>query len=160
MKIELFKLKFNDTCTYKYKPFKYCCEAIQNNKNIIFTGEDLVFDEIFGLDPSDYDESVIPQFCTSYTETFNSYEDEFENTYNYPIEFCPHCGEKIEIEAVDEIDLSKEYNQLSRQRDELWKECQKTDSKKKENELREQVRDLDNKINGFYELSEWRGEHV
>lgn len=155
MKIELIKIKFNDTCAYKYKPFKYCCEAIQNNKNIIFTGEDLVFDEVFGLDPSDYNESTIPQFCTSYTETFNSWGDEFENTDNYPIQFCPHCGEKIEIEVVDEIDVSEEYNQLSKQRDELWKKCQKTDSKKKENELREQVRDLDNKINGFYTLSEW-----
>ena len=77
------------------------------------------------------------------------------NTYNYPIQFCPHCGEKIEIEVVEEIYVSEEYNQLSKQRDELWKKCQKTDSKKKENELREQVRDLDNKINGFYELSEW-----
>ena len=158
MKIELIKLKFNDTCAYKYKPFKYCCEAIQNNKNIIFTDEDLVFDEVFGLDASDYNESTIPQFCTSYTETFNSWGDEFENTDNYPIQFCPHCGEKIEIEVVDEIDVSEEYNQLSKQRDELWKKCQKTDSKKKENELREQVRDLDNKINGFYTLSEWSGE--
>ena len=155
MKIELIKLKFNNTCTYKYKSFKYCCEAIQNNKNIIFTGEDLVFDEVFGLDPSDYNESTIPQFCTSYTETFNSWGDEFENTDNYPIQFCPHCGEKIEIEVVDEIDVSEEYDQLSKQRDELWKKCQKTDSKKKENELREQVRELDNKINGFYTLSEW-----
>lgn len=158
MKIELIKIKFNDTYAYKYKPFKYCCEAIQNNKNIIFTGEDLVYDEMFGLDTSDYDESVIPQFCTSYTETFNSYEDEFENIYNYPIQFCPHCSEKIEIEVVDEIDVSEEYNQLSKQRDELWKKCQKTDSKKKENELREQVRDLDDRINGLYTLSEWSGE--
>ena len=155
MKIELIKLKFNDTYAYKYKPFKYCCEAIQNNKNIIVTGEDLVFDEVFGLDPSDYNESTIPQFCTSYTEIFNSWGDEFENTWNYPIQFCPHCGEDIKIEVVDEIDVSEEYNQLSKQRDELWKKCQKTDSKKKENELREQVRDLDNKINGFYTLSEW-----
>ena len=158
MKIELIKLKFNDTCSYKYKPFKYCCEAIQNNKNIIFTREDLVFDEVFGLDPSDYNESTVPQFCTSYTEIFNSWGDEFENTWNYPIQFCPHCGEDIKIEVVDEIDVSEEYNQLSKQRDELWKKCQKTDSKKKENELREQVRDLDNKINGFYTLSEWSGE--
>ena len=158
MKIELIKLKFNSTCTYKYKPFKYCCEAIQNNKNIIFTGEDLVCDDEFGLVVRDYDENLIPQFCTSYIETFNSWGDEFENTYNYPIQFCPHCGEKIEIEVVDEIDVYEEYNQLSKQRDELWKKCQKTDSKKKENELREQVRDLDDRINGLYTLSEWSGE--
>lgn len=42
MKIDLIKLKFNDTCAYKHKPFQYCCDAIQNDKAIVFTGEDLV----------------------------------------------------------------------------------------------------------------------
>ena len=32
MKIELIRLKFNDTHSYKYKPFKYCCDEIQNNE--------------------------------------------------------------------------------------------------------------------------------
>lgn len=148
MKIELIKLKFNDTCSYKYKykPFKYCCETIQDNKNIVFTDEDLVWDEI-------------PRFCTSYTEIINSWGDEFENTCNYPIQFCPHCGEKIEIEVVDEIDVSEKYKELSKQRDELWKKCQKTDSKKETSKLSKQVSDLDVKINEFFELSEWEGEY-
>ena len=30
MRIELIRLKFNDTHSYKYKPFKYCCDEIQN----------------------------------------------------------------------------------------------------------------------------------
>lgn len=38
MKIELIKLKFNDIYSYKYKPFQYCCDEIQNDKAIIFTG--------------------------------------------------------------------------------------------------------------------------
>ena len=42
MKIELIKLKFSDTHSYKYKPFTHCCDKIQNDKAIIFTGEDLV----------------------------------------------------------------------------------------------------------------------
>lgn len=158
MKIELIKLKFNDTCSYKYKPFKYCCDEIQDNKTIIFTNEDLA------LNGEDYDNcyddrTCIPRFCTSYTETFNSYEDEFENTYNYLIRFCPHCGEKIEISVVDEIDVSEKYIELSKQRDELWKKYQRTDSKKKEYELRGQVRKLDDQINDFYELNEWSGEY-
>ena len=41
MKIELIRLKFNDIHSYKYKPFKYCCDEIQNDKAIVFTGEDI-----------------------------------------------------------------------------------------------------------------------
>lgn len=156
MKIELIKLKFNDTCSYKHKPFKHCCEAIQNDKAIVFTGEDLVCNDIFGLVVKDSDDNIIPQFCNSYTETFNSWGDEYEQTDNYPIQFCPHCGEKIEISVVDEINVSDKYDELSKQREELWKKCQRTDSKKKESELRKQVGKLDDQINDFYELGEWR----
>ena len=153
MKIELIKLKFNDTHSYKYKPFKYCCDEIQNNKAIVFTNE--------YLSPLKYiDDSIsIPHFCTSHTEVITSYEDEWEQTDNYPIQFCPHCGEMIEISVVDEIDVSDKYEELTKQRDELWKKCQKTDSKKEEHELRKQVRKLDDQINDFYELGEWKGEY-
>lgn len=156
MKIELIKLKFNDTCSYKHKPFTHCCDEIQNDKAIVFTGEDLVCNDTFGLVVRDSDDNIIPQFCNSYTETFNSWGDEYEQTDNYPIKFCPHCGEKIEISVVEEIDVSDKYNELTKQREELWKKCQRTDSKKKEAELREQVRKLDNQINSFYWLDEWK----
>lgn len=66
---------------------------------------------------------------------------------------------KIKISVVDEIDVSDKYNELSKQREELWKKCQKTDSKRKEFELRKQVRKLDDQINDFYELGEWKGEY-
>lgn len=152
MKIEFIKLKFNDTHSYKYKTFTHCCNEIQNDKAVIFIGEDII---------GEYDDDgiYIPQFCTSYTETFTSWGDEFENTDNYPIQFCPHCGEKIEIEVVDEINVSEKYNELTKLREELWKKCQRTDSKKKEHELRKQVIKLDDQINGFYELGEWKGEY-
>ena len=152
MKIELIKLKFNDTCAYKHKPFTYCCDEIQNDKAIVFTGEDI--NDIGG--EYEYDGVSIPQLCTSHTEVITSYEDEWEQTDNYPIQFCPHCGKKIEISVVDEIDVSDKYNELSKQRKELWKKCQRTDSKKKEVELREQVRKLDKQIDSFYWLDEWK----
>lgn len=155
MKIELIKLKFNDTYSYKYKPFTYCCDKVQNDKAIVFTGEDI--NDIGG--EYEDDGNFIPQFCTSYTEVIISYEDEWEQTDNYPIQFCPHCGEKIEISVVDEIDVSDKYNELSKQREELWKKCQRTDSKKEDYELTKQVRKLDDQINDFYELDEWKGEY-
>lgn len=155
MKIELIRLKFDDTHSYKYKPFKYCCDEIQNDKAIVFTGEDI--NDIGG--EYEDDNVSIPQLCTSHTEVITSYEDEWEQTDNYPIQFCPHCGEKIEISVVEEIDVSDKYNGLIKQREELWKKCQITDSKKKEFELREQVGKLDKQINSFYWLDEWKGEY-
>lgn len=155
MKIELIKLKFNDTYSYKYKPFQYCCDEIQNDKAIIFTDED-----INDIDGEYEDDGIsIPQFCTSHTEVITSYEDEWEQTDNYPIQFCPHCGKKIEISVVDEIDMSDKYEELTKQRNELWEKYLRTDSKKKEAELREQVRKLDKQIDSFYWLDEWKGEY-
>ena len=107
MKIDLIKLKFNDTYSYKYKPFQYCCDEIQNDKAIVFTGEDLIHSD----------------------------------------------------DCWDEINVSDKYDELTKQRNELWKKCQRTDSKKKESELREQVRKLDNQIDSFYWLDEWKGEY-
>ena len=71
MKIELIKLKFNDTCSYKYKPFQYCCDEIHQNNCIVFTNEDLS-----PLKYIDEGGNFIPQFCTSHTEIITSYEDE------------------------------------------------------------------------------------
>ena len=55
--------------------------------------------------------------------------------------------------------MSDKYEELTKQRDELWKRCQRTDSKKEDYELRKQVRKLDYQIDDFYELGEWKGEY-
>lgn len=160
MKIELIKLKFNDTCSYKYKPFKHCCEEIQNDKAIVFTGEDLVCNDTFGLVVRDSDDNIVPQFCNSYTETFNSWGDEYEQTDNYPIKFCPHCGEKIEISVVDEIDVSDKYDELTKQHDEIWNKYEKTDSNKEKSGLRKQLGIINKQIKDLCELGEWNGEYL
>ena len=54
MKIELIKLKFNNTHSYKYKPFTICCNEIQNDKAIVFTGEDIVGEYDDGVDTHRY----------------------------------------------------------------------------------------------------------
>ena len=154
MKIELIKLKFNNTHSYKYQPFQYCCEEIQNNECIEFTNENLTNLNV------DHDEEYgfIPQLCTSHTEIIRLYEDEWAQTDNYPIRFCPHCGEKIEISVVGEIDVSDKYEELTKQRYELWEKCCRTDSKKEECSLTEQAEKLDKQIHNFYCLDEWKGE--
>ena len=155
MKIKLIKAKFNGTYAYKYLPFEYCCSAIQENKTIILTDKDFAYDD-------SWEEEIYPkpQFCTTLTEERSCYEDTWDETTNYPINYCPHCGEKIEIEVSDEIDLSLEFSHLESARKSLSSEANETDSKRKDAELTEKVRKLDQKINWFYSLAEWNGEYT
>lgn len=153
MRIELIKIKFDDTCSYKYRPIKYCCDALQKDKGIIFTNEDFV-------DPDekycDDDGNSIPSFCTTYTVNVNSYDDEWDEVNNYPIKFCPHCGERITTKVMNVSDLSKTYEALKKERKDLFIKANTTDSKKKESELKGKVRQLDNGLNWFFELNEWK----
>ncbi len=152
MKVELIRCKFDDTHSYKYYPFDYCCERLKNNPCVVLTNEYLVYGT------EDENGEYIPQFCSSYTETITSYEDEWEQTSNYPIAFCPHCGELIDVKVVDHAECTDKYNKLEDLRKRLWNKSQETDSKKEEAALRKEVNALDNKIDSFYKLNEWNPE--
>lgn len=146
MKIELIKLKFNDRWSYKYKPFKFCCRGIENNESIVFADHDLVDSDtiqIYGTHP-------IPQICIS--ETY--FDDGYEFTRNHPILYCPYCGEKIEINVVNEIDVSERFGELVKERNTLSRICRKTDSKKEEEKLNKKITEISNQINKFYWLDE------
>lgn len=149
MKIELIKQKFNSTRGYKYKPFSWCCDKIQENPCIVFS------DEIYTDDDID-NECTFPSFALWYSEVIKDWDDEYEEDTYYKINYCPFCGEPIEISVVGEEDIDECYKVLSKQRDELWKKYKRTDSKKKSEELRKQVRELDDKINWFYHLAEYK----
>lgn len=151
IKVELVRIKFDDSVSYKYLPLKYCCEAITKNKTIEFTNK-LSDSDLYDI--CDDENNVIPHFASRFAEIVGDWEDEWENEYYYPIGFCPHCGKPIKIVVVDEEDRTEEYLNLKRQRDDLWKKCQRTDGKKKEAELRQQVQEIDRKIEWFYELCE------
>lgn len=149
MKIELIKQKFNDTRGYKYKPFSHCCDKIKDNPRIVFS------DEVYTEDDRD-DECTFPAFAIWHSEVIRSWEDEWEQDDYFKINHCPFCGESIEISVVGEEDMDKYYKILSKQREELWKKCNRTDSKKKSEELQKQVQDLDNQIDWLYQLAEYR----
>ena len=57
---------------------------------------------------------------------------------------------------VDEKDCDELYKEVTNLRKKKWTEYIKTDSKKKANKLRQEVAELDNKINGLYELEEYK----
>lgn len=155
MKIELIKQTFdfddNYKCTgYKYKPFKWCCEKIASNPVIDFIGEPT-------SDESDYN-NIIPSIALTRMDIEYDYDSPmtWENYIYYKINHCPFCGEPIEISIVREEDVSDVYSHLTEWRDKLWKKHNRTDSKKKCEELEKEVRKLDYIINWFHDLNEYK----
>lgn len=150
MKVELIKQTFNNHKSFKFKPIKYCCEDLKNNPVIELT--DSFADG--GEHEEDDDGYVTPYFAVRRTEIINSWEDEWEDYHYYKIDYCPFCGEPIEISIIEEEDVSEIVNELEKQRKEAWNKYNRTDSKKKAAELQRLVHELDDKINYFYELLE------
>lgn len=129
MKIELIKLKFNDTHSYKYKPFTYCCNKIQNDKAIVFTGEDI--NDIGG--EYMYVEKVKEQYTmhtrqVAHTRTVNGKSQTYYTTETYwtwdrvgsedikckEISFCGvnFTSNKIDLHGTDYIDTINESSHV------------------------------------------------
>lgn len=169
MKIEVIKIIFGDDdydYVYKYLPFQYCCDKLKHNPNIQLDSDTenqqdfcskCEYNQEYNqhcktcnaITVSDQDENF-PSFKIHRIERIQSWDDEFEDDYALSINFCPHCGEKIEIKCVKEIDKTEEFQKLQEDRNRLWKKCCETDSINYANELKEKVCQLDRQINYFY----------
>lgn len=150
MKIELIKQIINDgdyiNYGLKYKKLKYCCDKMENNPLI-----DLVEDA-----DNDYNmEGLLPSVTLCYSKHIIDYEDEWEEDTYYKINYCPFCGEPIEISIIMEEDISEIYNNIKNKRYKLWEECCDTGNIKRIEEIRKNIFELDNKINYFYSLVEY-----
>lgn len=149
MKIELIKYTFdNGNIGYKCKPMRYCCGKLKDNPII-----DLVDEYTIG----DYTEDLFPSVSIWEGEDYTEWGEDYHTDNYYKINYCPFCGEPIEISVVKEMDLSELYSKLENQRKELWSKYNRTDSIKKRTELENHVRELDSKIDWFYQLCEWDG---
>lgn len=125
--------------SYKIISIDKCCDKLINSKNICIANESDEFETY-------YDDETDDNYSVKICREEKDYEGWTDYFYE-SIKYCPHCGEKIEIEIVNTVDKQEELEQLRKERDLLWKKCCKTNSKKKEHELQQQVRELDNKIN-------------
>lgn len=139
MKIKAEKWIIDDSMSYKILDIERCCDKLINSKNISINTE---YDE--------YETFVDdnPEYSVKITREEYDYEN-YPKFYYETIKFCPWCGKPIVIEIINEVDKTDEYKLLEKQREELWEKCHKTDSKKKELSLKEQVRKLDDKINNM-----------
>lgn len=151
MEIKVEKWIVDGNVSYKILSIDKCCDKLINSKNTTINN---------GLD----------EFNNYYDEDQDSYSvkiarDEYDydgwnDTYYEAINYCPWCGSRIEIEVINVIDKTEEYLSLRKERDTLWEKCRKTDSKKQENELEQQVRELDKKSNGMYISDDFTKEEV
>lgn len=167
MKVKLVKVIFEDNHVYKYYPFNYCCEKLKRNPIILFSSEEetpsLYCENCNHCDELDSDEckhckayqcndSDVPCFKMEKDIEESDYYDSYMIEYYLNINYCPHCGEKLEVEVADTIDCSQKYVELKNTREKLLEKCKNTDSKSEETDLFKQIRDLDNQINDFYEV--------
>lgn len=154
MRIELIRYKFNGTNAYKYRPIRYCCKKMRTQEYMLFTNEDIIESE--QTDDYEYEGNYcpVPRFCLTKELSETSWEDTFDWTENCPIQYCPFCGEKIEISVVGEKDVDEEYKILQQERIRYVKESYRTDSRNKSMELSRKIRQIDNQINAFYYLDE------
>ena len=93
---------------------------------------------------------------------------------NYPIKFCPHCGEPIEIKTVKVIDCSEKFSALAKKREELLKRIRafrnssKSDNTSNDNkhpeksleELHDELLRVSKKINYIQTLSLYEEERL
>ena len=171
MKIELIKQTLNsdygylENC-YKYKPIEWCCERIKNNPLIkLGVDEDYYYkfncpedcnDDCDVCDMVNNDIEHVPSMTIEYEVTVNSYDDYWTEEHCYRIDYCPFCGEPIEVSIVEEEDISEVYHNIEKEREEMYKMRVKTDSIKKRQELDVIVRKLDEKLNYFHSLEEYK----
>ena len=158
MKIDLVKINLGDSYKYKFKRYEPCCDDILDNLCINFTN--------YNLTEETPDNE--PRYCLAST---NSYDDvAWED--NYPIKFCPHCGEPIEIKTVEVIDCSEKFSALVKKREELLKRIRafrnssKSDNTSNDNkhpdksleELHDELLRVNKKINYIQTLSLYEEE--
>lgn len=149
MKIELIKYKFDDTQSFKYKPYQFCCEKIKQAHGIVFTNQNIV-----GATQEPDDENYnFPQFCINVAEEWD--EDWGMLINNYPIQYCPYCGEKININLVEELDVDDEFQQLSETCRNIKSLIRKAKNKEEQYKITDLYFKTEEQLNSYYLLSEY-----
>ena len=76
----------------------------------------------------------------------------------YRIDYCPFCGQKININTVREEDKSADYSTMSTLRGLLKERYDNNDSKKESDELDKEIKELERKINEMWSFGEYESE--
>lgn len=160
MKVELVKINLGDFYTYKFKSYNPCCDDILDDPCISFTYCNLIEET-----PDNE-----PRYCLTSTDSYG----DVALGDNYPIKFCPHCGEPIEIKTVKVIDCSEKFPALVKKSGELleriraFRNSSKSDNTSNDNkysekfleELYSELLRVNKKINYIQTLSIYEEERL
>lgn len=129
MKIKLEKWivdKENEEYSYHIVDINKCCDKLINSPIITF-----------GVDTKD-----------SYSASmYQEWECDFGYDYiDEEIQYCPFCGEKIEIEIVNTIDKEDDYNRLYDSIKDLLRKRNSCDNIGKRDEIQQEICSINQKI--------------
>lgn len=146
MKIEIIPVVVRELTTYKYLPFKWCCEEAANSSIVKLTDKDIEGDD------------AAPKVCISEKRTVDDWGDVFNMEWNHPIRYCPYCGEKIEIWESAPKYVSNDLARLLILRGDLREKIEKLDDPEDIIELSKNIQKVEEKIDDIYEFSEYNSE--
>lgn len=117
MKIYIDKIILDDETTNNMiiKQY-YCCSNIKNSKVIQLNDFNCI---------SEYQKLEKTDFKAKLEHTETSWSEEENNYYYEDIDYCPFCGEKIEIITNKVVDIREEYKKLCSKIDQLEEEYYK-----------------------------------
>lgn len=158
MNIDVIRIRYQDkdgrdNYSYKYIPFEYCCDKLKDSEYIKFN------DECNYNDPNVYldnEGNVVPGFSITFEEPV-AWEDYTEPVY-HRINYCPFCGQKININVVREEDRTSQYAAMKHLREVKNELSLKTDSRSEYGKLFSEMREIDQEINDFMDFGEYNVE--
>lgn len=143
---QIFKSNGYATYGYKIKNIEYCCDDLKNNPLFEFSTENIDYDD--GIPLPSIREDI--EYC-EWGETY-----EYSNYYK--ISFCPFCGKPIIVEVIGEEDVTELYCEIEEKRNDIHKKYIRTDSKKKEAQYGSMRNHLDDLLNHFHILCDYKTE--
>ena len=154
MKIQVIQREFKShgsfDKSYKICDCEYCCEGMKQLPDVDFYFEVTENTDNPIGDDYGYDLGIMLEHSVTYHDPWDYDDYGYTQEYYYKLNYCPICGEKIEVEIVDYVDVTNEYEALVKERERVHKKWSKTDSIKKQNEYYIARHELDKKIEGFY----------
>ena len=141
MIISTKKIEFDqDEISYQNTSVVTCCGKMEKSESIELN---------YGYDEVSCESNYSVKMIT--TDVSSDYAGGYDIDERYSkINYCPFCGNEIIIDVMETLDSHELYEQLQKQRENVWNRCKSTDSKKEESNLLDERRYLDDKIENMY----------
>ena len=145
IKLNGYKIDTLNSTEYKILSINKCCDKILRSAAINLHNE-----------PTDSQENIYkPMVAILYRDIVAGGVDFYRY---YKINYCPFCGEKINIEIDSVEDVTEKYNKIKEKRYNLRQMLRDCDSKSMERKLEEKIRELNKKIDYYFETDKWTVE--